>query len=87
MVISSFEEKCLNCPVPISGTIQVQAEVSYTAGDFDPHHSVDQQSSGLDRVMRGVSVTGTCRACGASFSYKVFAVMQLRLSDKAASRR
>jgi hypothetical protein len=86
MVISGFEEKCLNCSVPISGTIQVQAENSYTAGDFDANHNVDQQSSGTDRAMRVASVTGTCRACGASFSYKMFAVMQLRLRDKAAQQ-
>jgi len=86
MVISGFEEKCLNCPVPISGTIQVQAEHSYTAGDFDADHSVDHQTSGVDRVMKGISATGTCRACGASFSYKVFAVMQLRLKDKAVQQ-
>ena len=86
MVISVFEEKCLNCSVRISGTIQVQDERSYTAGDFDTQHSVDQQSSWSDRVMRSVSTTGTCRACGASFSYKVFAVMQLSLRDKAAQQ-
>ena len=86
MVISSFEQKCLNCPVEISGTIQVQAERSYTAGDFDSYHSVDQQSSGADRVMKGISATGTCVACGTSFSYKVFSVMQVRLKDKVAQR-
>jgi len=87
MVISVFEEKCLNCPVPISGTIQVQAERSCTAGDFDPHHSVDQQGYGPDRVMKGVSSTGTCKSCGASFTYKVFMVMQLRLKDTATQQQ
>jgi len=86
MVISSFEEKCLNCPVSLSGTIQVQTERSYTAGDFDSQHSVDHQSSGIDRVMKGISATGTCRECGASFSYKVFAVMQLLLKDEAGEQ-
>ena len=86
MVISGFEEKCLNCSVPMSGTIQVQADRSYTAGDFDVNHNVDQQSSGTDRALRAVSVTGTCRSCGAPFSYKMFSVMQLRLKDKAAQQ-
>lgn len=86
MVISGFEEKCLNCPAPVSGTIHVQGERSYTAGDLDAHHDIDEHSSGVDRVMKGVSATGTCRACGASFSYKVFAVMQLRLEEEAAQQ-
>ena len=86
MVIASFDEKCLNCPMPISGTIQVQTERSYTAGDFDPQHSVDHQSAGPERVMIGVSTTGTCSACGASYSYKVFTVTQLRMKDKAAQQ-
>jgi len=87
MVIASFEEKCLKCPAPISGTIQIQTERSYTAGDFNPNHSVDHQSSGADRVLVGVSTMGTCSACGALYSYKVFTVMQLRAEDKAAQQR
>jgi hypothetical protein len=84
MVIASIEEKCLKCPAPISGTIQIQTGRSYTAGDFDPDHSVDHQRAGPDRVLVGVSTMGSCSACGASYSYKVFTVMQLRMEEKAA---
>ena len=84
MVIVVLEEKCLSCSADISGTIEWTPENSRTMCDFETEHSADFQSHGDYRILKSISVQGTCKTCNASFSYKVLAVMQLRPGAQAA---
>ena len=84
MVIVVLEEKCLSCSAGISGTIEWARDTSRTMVDFESEHSADVQRQDDHRIVRSISVQGSCRTCAASFSYKVFTVLQTRLDAQAA---
>lgn len=77
VVVLLLEEVCLACSKDLSGTIELNTELSRTSGDFDEHHAVDVQRAGADRILKAVNVSGNCPACSAPFSYKAFSVMQV----------
>ena len=84
MVIVVLEEKCLACSVEISGIIEWTRDHSRTMVDFETEHSADVESQDDHRILKSISVQGSCKTCDASFSYKVFTVLQTRQDAQAA---
>ena len=82
-----LEEKCLACSKNISATIEATPDSSRSGGDLEEEHSVDIQSYGDDRILKGITAQGTCRSCSVPFVFKVFAVMQMRLNAPAAQAK
>ncbi len=85
LVIVLLEEKCLLCSEELTGTLELKSAQSRSDGDFDKEHAVDVQSSGSDRVLKAINVSGECRACGTQFFYKAFSVMQMRAKGKPSA--
>ena len=77
MVVLLLEEICLSCSKDLSGTIELNTEISRTSGDFDEQHAVDVHRAGSDRVLKAINVSGNCPSCSAPFTYKAFSVMQV----------
>ena len=84
MVIVLLEEKCLWCSEKLTGTLELLGERSRSDGDFDGEHGVDVQCDGSDRVLKAINASGKCRACGTTFLYKAFSVMQVRAEAEPA---